>query len=139
MLNRQRELTLPRLTAAPTATSSAYLLTLRFLWRQANHGGWCSSVCVTSNGECRGRTGFSHRTRPPMTEVGKQCFDGINNGGVGGTDCQDCGCLAQFRSYCTRKIKSAGQTMPSCKKGSGSGSGKGGKGSGKGSGAAMMG
>ena len=35
MLNHQRELTLPRLTAAPTATSSAYLLTLPFLWRQA--------------------------------------------------------------------------------------------------------
>ena len=34
MLNHQRELTLPRLTAAPTATSSAYLLTLQFLWRQ---------------------------------------------------------------------------------------------------------
>ena len=35
MLNHQRELTLSRLTAAHTATSSAYLLTLQFLWRQA--------------------------------------------------------------------------------------------------------
>ena len=35
MLNRRRELTLPRPTAAPTATSSVYLLTLQFLWRQA--------------------------------------------------------------------------------------------------------
>ena len=35
VLNRQRELALPRLTAAPTATSSAYILTLQFLWRQA--------------------------------------------------------------------------------------------------------
>ena len=34
MLKHQRELTLPRLTATPTATSSAYLLTLQFLWRQ---------------------------------------------------------------------------------------------------------
>ena len=34
MLNHQRELTLPRLTAAPTATSCAYVLTLQFLWRQ---------------------------------------------------------------------------------------------------------
>ena len=33
MLNRHRELTLPRLTAAPTATSFAYLLTLQFMWR----------------------------------------------------------------------------------------------------------
>ena len=32
MLNRQRELTLPRPTAAPTATSSAYILTLQLLW-----------------------------------------------------------------------------------------------------------
>ena len=35
MLNRQREVALPRPTAAPTATSSAYLLTLQFLWGQA--------------------------------------------------------------------------------------------------------
>ena len=38
MLNRQRELALPRLTAAPTATSSAYFVTLQFLWRQAYSG-----------------------------------------------------------------------------------------------------
>ena len=36
MLNHQRELTLLRLTAAPTATSSAYCLTLQILWRQAS-------------------------------------------------------------------------------------------------------
>ena len=33
MLNRHRERALPRLTADPTATSSAYLLTLQFLWQ----------------------------------------------------------------------------------------------------------
>ena len=35
MLNRHRELTLPRLTAAPTVTSCAWCLTPQFLWRQA--------------------------------------------------------------------------------------------------------
>ena len=35
MLKHQRELTLPRPTAAPTATSSAYFVTRQFLWRQA--------------------------------------------------------------------------------------------------------
>ena len=39
MLNHQRELTLPRPTAAPTATSSAYFLTLQFLRRQARGAG----------------------------------------------------------------------------------------------------
>ena len=36
MLNHQRELTLPRPTAAPTATSSVCFLTRQFLWRQAD-------------------------------------------------------------------------------------------------------
>ena len=36
MLNRQRELTLPRPTTAPTATSCAFVLTLHILWRQAS-------------------------------------------------------------------------------------------------------
>ena len=35
VLNYRRRLTQPRPTAAPTATSCAYLLTLQFLWRQA--------------------------------------------------------------------------------------------------------
>ena len=38
MLNRQRELTLPRLTAAPTATQLRVCLTLHFRWRQACTG-----------------------------------------------------------------------------------------------------
>ena len=50
MLNRQRELTLPRLTAAPTATSSAYVLTLQFLWRQAFCVTWGTAVCETARG-----------------------------------------------------------------------------------------
>ena len=34
LLNHQRELTLPRLSAAPTSTSSKYRLTLHFLWHR---------------------------------------------------------------------------------------------------------
>jgi len=109
--------------------------------RHANHGGWCSSICTTSNGECTGRTGFGAHTLPPNQnkEIGKQCFDMKNNDGNGGTDCEDCDCIQQFRSYCTRKLKLQGKTAPTCRGGKGGsgtkGSGKGGsgtKGSGKG-------
>ena len=47
MLNHQRRLTLPRPTAAPTATQLRVCLTLHYLWRQADYlqdAGWKTSA-----------------------------------------------------------------------------------------------
>ena len=47
MLKHQRRLTLPRPTAAPTATQLRVCLTLHYLWRQADYlqdAGWKTSA-----------------------------------------------------------------------------------------------
>ena len=47
MLNRQRQLTLPRPTAASTATQLRVCLTLQFLWRQGGLGGVDMTALMT--------------------------------------------------------------------------------------------
>ena len=46
MLNHRRRLTLRRLTAAPTATSSAYVLTLPFLWHRPTSPTRVEEACI---------------------------------------------------------------------------------------------
>ena len=60
VLNRQCELTLPRPTAAPTATQLRVCLTLHYLWRQARHG---ADRRQDREPQCRGR-GHQCRRQP---------------------------------------------------------------------------
>jgi len=69
----------------------------------ANGGGWCSSECVTTSGECKAHGGAKNK------ETGKQCFDGKDNDGDGKSDCDDKDCKKDPRSRLLCKFTETGR------------------------------
>lgn len=63
-----------------------------------NGGGWCSSECVTTNGECRAHGGVK------KGENGALCFNGRDDDHDGRADCDDPDCQKDVRSkfYCKK-------------------------------------